>query len=132
MIFKPDLPAAARRHLEAATVLRNRSHFSVAGYLYGIAAECAIKAMMVEAGMQTIGTSRPNDPYYAHFPELRTLLRDGRQMRRSPILLRYINNDAFMNNWSIRMRYSAGKDIKGEWVEAWAKQAQDVVSAIGT
>ncbi|HYN77965.1 MAG TPA: hypothetical protein VES73_09240 [Lamprocystis sp. (in: g-proteobacteria)] len=51
MSYTPDLTAAARRHLAAAEALADGASRRVAGYLYGIAVECAIKAMMREAGL---------------------------------------------------------------------------------
>lgn len=131
MTFETNMSAAARRHLVAGDILATDGRLDVAGYLYGIAAECAIKAMMIEAGMRLTSSNR-NDPFYAHFPELRTILRDASQRRRSSTFLSFIQNDSFMNNWSIRMRYSDGKAIKREWVDAWKEQAHGAVSAIGT
>lgn len=124
---------AARRHLLAADALMVASRHDVAGYLYGIAAECAIKAMMLDAGIRPRSEHRtPGDPFFAHFPDLRTLLRDSLQGRRSAPLAGYIQNDAFMNNWSTRMRYSHGREVKNLWVKAWAQQARQAVAAIGT
>jgi hypothetical protein len=51
MAFTPNMAGSARRHLQAATTLANGPRRDVAGYLYGIAAECAIKAMTVDAGL---------------------------------------------------------------------------------
>ena len=131
MTFAVDLPAAARRHLLAADSLAGGGpRRDVAGYLYGIAAECAIKAMMRDAGVRT--TSEAEDPYYVHFPKLRTLLRDAPLGRRGITLMHYINDDRFMNQWSTAMRYSRGKDILDRWITAWAEQAHQGVAAIGT
>ncbi len=48
MAFTPHMPTAARRHLEAAEILfGNTTRMDVSGYLYGIAAECAVKALML-------------------------------------------------------------------------------------
>lgn len=133
MAFMIDMPAAARRHLHAADLLATGPRWDVAGYLYGIAAECAVKAMMGDAGYRPRGDAdRRMDPFFAHFPELRTLLRDAPQLRRGFLLHRFIQNDGFMNQWSTRMRYSRGKDIEKHWVESWATQARQVVAAMGT
>lgn len=127
------MPAAARRHLLAAEELNAGRRHDVAGYLYGIAAECAVKAMMLEAGMRPISEhSSAGDPFFAHFPDLRTMLRDHLRGRRSSPLAVYIQNDAFMNNWSTRMRYSHGREVKIRWVAEWAQQAKQAVAAIGT
>lgn len=68
---------------------------------------------------------------HAHFPELRNRLRDCLQGRNAQILMAFINDDAFMNNWHISMRYADARQIRKEWVEAWQKQARDVVNAMG-
>lgn len=133
MTFAIDMPAAARRHLLAADTLAKSSRRDVAGYLYGIAAECAIKAMMAEAGLRPHpGSSRQDEPFFAHFPELRTMLRDILGRRKVGPLSNYIQNDAFMNNWSTRMRYSHGRDIEERWITIWAEQARQVVASIGS
>ncbi|HKM72845.1 MAG TPA: hypothetical protein VJX94_22735 [Stellaceae bacterium] len=134
MAFATDMSAAARRHLEAGDSLaKGRKRRDVAGYLYGIAAECAIKAMMLELGMRPVADRRTaDDPFFAHFPELRSMLRDALSRRRGSTLVRLIQDDRFLNNWSTRMRYSHGRDIEGRWVKAWAEQARQAVGSIGT
>ena len=75
MTFEIDMGMASRRHLEAADELAKGVRRDVAGYLYGIAAECAFKAMMREAGLRPLAKEKQrNDPFFAHFPELRTML----------------------------------------------------------
>ena len=130
MAFTPDLPQAATRHLQAADELNKGHRRDVAGYLYGIAAECAVKHMLIPI---------PLPPQYdkkvilfAHFPELRTLLRDALSGRTLRPLTPFLNSDAFMNNGHIRMRYADTKQILPEWVDAWALQARNVVNAMGT
>jgi hypothetical protein len=83
---------------------------------------------------QTDGDTALKAIEYAHFPELRTLLRDALQGRNRSVkpLSVFIFNDAFMNNWHISMRYADADQIKGDWVRAWQKQARDVVNAMGT
>lgn len=130
MSFNPDLPAAARRHLEAADSLFEK-RYDVAGYLYGIAAECGIKALMLECGLKPQGDHR-SDPFYAHFPGLKTQLRDAQLGRKAGTLRKFIENDAFLNNWDTSMRYCKGGEIAHRWVEDWRIQARNVVSSIGT
>lgn len=123
--YPHNLPRAARRTLDAAERLDRPARADVAGYLYGLAAECAVKHMSTQ-----IPSARGDDVFYAHFPELRTLLRDRLQGRNAKILLRYIEDDAFMNNWHVSMRYCSGSEIRRRWVESWARQARDVVNAM--
>jgi hypothetical protein len=133
MAFAVDMEAAARRHLEAANCLMECGCRSVAGYIYGLAAECAAKAMLRGAGVGPPRNPRDHDnPYFKHFPELRSVLRDRLQGKRARSLATFINDDRFMANWSVEMRYSDGKAIKAQWVKAWAEQARQIIASIGT
>lgn len=117
--------------MAAEILVAPKGRKDVAGYLFGIAAECAVKAMMIDAGLPP-ASDRRGDPFYEHFPGLRTSLRDTLQGRRGTPLIKFINDDAFMNNWSTDMRYSNGKDIDDRWIKKWADQARQVVASIGT
>jgi hypothetical protein len=89
--------------------------------------------MMSEVGMRPLrggGTNR--DPFFVHFPELRTLLRDTLKGRRGTPLVRFIEDDHFLHNWSTRMRYSHGRDIRQQWIADWATQARRAVDSMGT
>lgn len=133
MAYIPDMASAARRHLLAANILYSeKTRIDVAGYLYGIAAECAIKAMMLDAGIRPNLENRKADPFFAHFPDLRTMLKDTLQGRKSATLRLKIENDNFFSQWDIEMRYCKSSDIKDSWVETWKEQANDIVSCIGT
>ncbi len=132
MAYAIDTTKSAQRHLSAADVLYdNNTRRDVSGYLYGVAAECAVKALMGELGFRST-PGRQDNPYYAHFPELRSMLRNSLTGRRSAVLLRFISDDKFMSQWSTDMRYSHGRDIKAKWIEAWRDQARQIVASIGT
>ncbi len=130
MAFSHDLPNAARRNLQAAEELNKGHRRDVAGYLYGIAAECAVKQMMKPVFFPQ--QSDKNAAFFSHFPELRTRLRDALAGRNLKPLSPFINNDSFMNNWEISMRYADAEQIHPTWVDSWAKQARDAVNAMGT
>lgn len=135
MSFEPNMPAAAHRHLIAADILNTeKGRPDVAGYLYGIAAECAIKAMMLEANLWPIPdpANRAGSPYYAHFPELRTMLRDTLQSRRGTPLVNFVSNDNFLTQWSTNMRYAKGNSVDPRWIVLWSQQAKSAVGAMGT
>lgn len=125
MAYGTDLKGAARRHLEAARDLMGTNREDVAGYLFGIAAECAVKEMA-----RHVPSIRSDDIFYAHFPELRTLLRDQAKGRRAPPLLRLIEQNDFMNEWHVKMRYASANDVREKPIASWAEQAGRAVSAI--
>lgn len=128
MAFTHSLPDAARRHLRAADELERGHRRDVAGYLYGIAAECAVKQMAISLRISDEHSKKAI--HYAHFPDLRTMLRDTFQGRSARGLWAFVVHDAFMNNWSIAMRYADAKQIRGEWVDAWRDQARRVVGVM--
>jgi hypothetical protein len=123
--------AAARRHLEAADILDPTNRRDVAGYLYGIAAECGVKALMLEIGFRPLA-SRENDPFFAHFPTLKTLLRNKLEGRNATVLRRHVLNDNFFSDWDITMRYSKGNQIPTRLLDQWKAQAVSVIGSIGT
>ena len=133
MKYTLNLTKSARRHLIAADVLAPTDRIDVAGYLYGIAAECAVKAMMIRAGIKQLSPSkRREDPYFLHFPQLQTVLRDRLKGRVSGPLSHVISNSSFMDKWSTEMRYSSGKEIKRDWIKKWAQQALQSVNSMDT
>jgi hypothetical protein len=75
MAYTQDLRSAARRHLRAAQVLHEHPGPScqpgcsaVAGYLFGIAAELAVKQLMRNSGMRPLPqTDRRDDPFLRIF-----------------------------------------------------------------
>ena len=132
MPHTPNLRASARRHMEAGDRLNGGDRRDVAGYLFGIAAECAIKAMIAEAGWRPLAQHKTlGDPFYMHFPELKTWMSDHIGNRISSPLKSFVQ-PSFMHNWTTRMRYTDGKEIAPRWIDDWASQAKSAVGSIGT
>jgi hypothetical protein len=130
MTFTAKMPEAARRNLQAAEQLDAGHRRDVAGYLYGLAAECAIKEIVKPI---PIPSKHDKDAiFYAHFPKLRTLLRDALAGRRLKPVLTFILNDAFLHNWDVAMRYADAQQIHPAWVDDWKRQAKHVVGVMGT
>lgn len=133
MEYTFDMPAAARRNLQAARELGPGARRDVAAYLYGIAAECAVKAMMLDAGMRRLEPARRReDPFFMHFPALRTHLLDRVGGRRAAVLAKFVSDPRFLSEWSTSMRYSDGREIKANWMNVWEEQAIQAVASIGT
>lgn len=130
-IYQQDLRRAAYRHLEAAEILLETNRKDVAGYLFGLAAECALKHIMINSGMRPLpDVQRREDPFFAHFEYLKTLLRDNASGRRAGELRQYAESASFMQQWDVSMRYSHGKDIQFDWIFRWRVSAKDIVTAM--
>jgi hypothetical protein len=133
MKYTVNLPNSARRHFSAAELLVATDRNDVAGYLYGIAAECAVKAMMLQAGIKPLAaTHRREDPFFLHYPQLQSALRDRLRGRVSTPLLQVVNNKEFLDHWTTDMRYAPSKEVKASWVTKWQAQARQTVDSIGT
>ena len=129
--YGTNMLAAARRHLAAGATLMPTDRKDVAGYLFGLAAECALKHMMQDSGMRPLPREqRRDDPFYAHFEELKSIIRDRASGRRSGELRRYAESASFMQHWDISMRYSDGRAIRSEWVDRWHTDAKNVIDRI--
>ena len=126
--YDSDMRKTAYRHLEAAEHLYNSTNRQdVAGYLFGIAAECALKQIMLDSGMRPLpADKRRDDPFFAHFEDLKMLLKDTAEGRRSGELSVYANDKSFMQHWDVSMRYSHGKDIDRRWIAKWQQDAKSL------
>lgn len=124
MAFSKDMRGAAHRHLEAAQKLHKEEPRATAAYLYGLAAECAVKELAESVPELLMGEIR------LHFPELRTYVLENLTGRRGATLKSLLESDAFMNTWDIVIRYAPANEIlrkKGK-LDLWAKQASDAVN----
>lgn len=64
MAIPEDFPDAANRHWQDAEMLYSDSRLATADHLFGVAAECAIKSIMVAQA----GTPRLAKRYWTHMP----------------------------------------------------------------
>lgn len=125
---------SARRHLRSASNLFDSTAAgdqpgcrAVAGYLFGLSGELAVKELMRLSGMKPL-ENRRDDPYYAHFPHLKTLLREAASGRRAGELLKVALDPRLFSNWDTDMRYAPTADIQAQWIAAWKDQAESLVS----
>ncbi len=134
MAYSRDLTDAARRHLQAGDALNHpppAPRREVAGYLYGLAAECALKQLMVEAGIpQPPLGERRSHPYFLHFPELKTALRNLPAGRWHSRLLPF-TEPPVMQDWDVQMRYAPAREITDKMVERWSQDARQLVQKMG-
>jgi hypothetical protein len=129
MAYTINLPQAAQRHMRDGNTLLASKSAQHAGYHFGFAIECAIKSVLFRYGFRSAETRR-SDPYWAHFPALRTLLlRDGRG-RLSQKLYDAVSHDSFMQNWDTDMRYASNQAVSEEQARKWQAQAADVFGLV--
>lgn len=135
MPYSHDYQNSARRHLRAAETLyaletagAQPGAKAVAGYLYGLAGELAVKHMMTQSGMRPLADAeRRNDPFYKHFPELKTFLLTTVTGRRSGELLRMARTAQIFQEWSTDMRYAHTQEIPAHRVGRWQEDAKKLI-----
>lgn len=140
MSYGVDLRGSAFRHWYSAIQLSNVTPLSqssgcsaVAGYLFGLAGELAVKHMLRSSGQRPLAPSeRRSDPYYAHFPELKTLLRDSVSGRRSGELRAIAEDQSLFSEWDTDMRYAPTLEIPSTRVAQWRAHAQRLISRMDT
>jgi hypothetical protein len=112
--------------LDAAEKLLNGARTDVAAYLFGIAAECAVKEMA-----RAVQSGRDSEVFHSHFPALRSLLLDRLQGRAAQPLRLLKEHGGFMNQWDITMRYAPNEEVRRMPIGDWAVQARRAVSSMG-
>lgn len=136
MAYRQDFVNSARRHLRAAEELHQNESAgaqpgckAVAGYLFGLSGELAVKAIMRDSGMTPLPDERRrDDPYYAHFPTLKPLLLDNASGRRSGELRTIAETASLFQNWDTNMRYAPTEDIQDRWIDSWRTAARELVN----
>ena len=120
---------SADQHYAAAQTLHNRRQKAVAAYLFGLAAECAVKAIMVSGKMP--GHKDRSSAYYAHFPGLRLQLQDVLQGRVNFYGLRFATKDDFFAGWDISIRYAESGDVlASNRYDRWFENAKTAINAM--
>jgi hypothetical protein len=137
MAYTIDLADAARRHWQAAECLLQGEPScrrpDIAGYLYGLAAELALKQLLRQTQPRRPSPStlrKAADPMYAHFPKLRLLLSQHAQGRRAASIRDFAEDRQFMSDWDIAMRYAPRREVPESKVERWRAQAKKAIAAM--
>jgi hypothetical protein len=73
---------------------------------------------------------RREDPFYAHLPQLKTMLRNSAHGRRAGELRTWSEDDNFMREWDTDMRYAPARDIERADIERWRDHAKRVLVAM--
>lgn len=136
VVYRRNLGSAARRHLRSAQILyasveagAQPGSRAVAGYIFGLVGELALKEMMRISGIVELPENqRRSDPFYAHFPYLQALMLERLSGRREGQLRKFAENSRLFANWHTNMRYAPTDDIQASWIETWKQSAEKLVA----
>ena len=126
MTYQLDLSASAIRHYRDGEKLLAAKSAQHAGYHFGFAAECAIKSFLHQHTFPR-HEEHHTDPFWAHFPELRTLLIRDRRGRLPQKLYDAIAHGAFMQHWDTDIRYASDHSVDEPRARKWREQADQIL-----
>jgi hypothetical protein len=134
LIMSVDFLGSSKRHYQDAELLTSNKRVPNAGHLFGFAAECGIKALLVSQGLKTdpktgdIIESRPHK-YRTHVD---VLINNVQPFPSSRIYSKYLgmmpNLKAF-SNWSTTHRYYKESSIPPSHSD-WREAAREVLKML--
>jgi hypothetical protein len=108
----PDYDDAAQRHWDDANHLLDANRLPNADQLFGLSAECALKAIMLALGMK-MRNNKPEDKRHGHinvlWDEFISFANDRNQAQYANSLADGSANP--FTNWSVHQRYDHGGTI---------------------
>lgn len=117
---------AAIRHFVDGDTLRAAMRSANADHLYGLAAECALKAVMVGLGMQVTNKGAPRDhAHKVHMPELWMAFQSFAEGRLASRYLEPLSHRNPFDDWKVDQRYWASSAISA----ASAKNHRDAAAS---
>ncbi len=112
-----DFRDAAKRHWKDAEYLLEDERFANADHLFGMSAECALKAVMLSLGMQMVG-NMPEKTYAKHINLLWDLFGTFANSRNGArYALQISGTPNPFSNWTVNQRYDSRTDFTPGVVE---------------
>lgn len=135
---------AARRHVADAETLLNQGRLANAGQLYGFAAECGLKAMLIACGVAPDAdgglpehhptNANKRHPLRQHMPSLSSrVVSHGHLIPDGPQASKYMASMpslAHFHDWSIDHRYWGDASLPVTSVPNWRTAAKEVTTML--
>ena len=131
MARSADFTDAHQRHWEDAELLFEHDRWASADHLYGLSAECGLKAVMVGLGMSVDESGAPRErEHRQHMPELWLVFEAFARKRDGGAYLALFSDGKPFADWSIDGRYANRRHFQSANVtphQDAARQVADVV-----
>ena len=125
-----DFADAHRRHLEDADLLFKNARWATADHLYGLSAECGLKAVMRALGMPVDASGKPEREHMKHLPELWRVFRGFARKHRGGRYVDLLSECRRFNDWSIDNRYAGSCNFQDENVRPHREAARGVSEVV--
>lgn len=108
-----DFRDASARHLRDGALLLERLRWPGADHLFGLSAECSLKAVMEALGMKmTADGGAPADRgHKVHMPELWSAYQSFAQGRLQARYLTLLDHDNPFSDWQVDQRYWSSSSV---------------------
>ncbi|MEW5801537.1 MAG: hypothetical protein AB1847_05455 [bacterium] len=129
-----DFSGASKRHYHDAELLLTNSRIPNAGHLFGFAAECGIKALLVSYGLQvdkTTGDIIEKKPF-KYKTHINVLINNVQTFPGSPAYFQYVQMMPKLmafSNWHTSHRYHEESSIPGSH-NNWHEAAKEVIKML--
>lgn len=101
-----DFKDASERHFDDGELLLSEHRLANADHLFGLSAECSLKAVMVALGMATGGTGTPVDRgHIVHMPVQWAAFHSFAQGRLASRYLEPLDKQNPFADWQVNQRY---------------------------
>lgn len=128
-----DFRDAAERHWEDAGHLLGDARFANADHLFGLSAECALKAVMEGLGMKLKNNGKPEDPYAVHINKLwNEFITFAHARKGAHYAARTSGTSNPFDNWDISQRYQHRSIITSEVAEKHQQAAMTAKQVLET
>lgn len=102
----PDFLDAFERHRADGELLYNEKRWANADHMYGMAAECGLKAVMVGLGMAVDSTGVPQRPHKVHVDHLWILFSTFATTQGAAAYAAMLPTANPFDDWSVNDRYA--------------------------
>ena len=124
MTLTADFIDANERHWYDAELLFEYHRWAGADHLYGLSAECGLKAVMMASGMEVDKTGMPPPKYRKHVRELWPLVEDFREQD-SELWDEFPDGEPF-GDWSHHDRYARRECFRSDKLRKHRHAAEKV------
>ena len=125
-----DFADAHYRHWEDAELLFRDSCWPNAYYLYGLSAECGLKAIMQRLGMGVDDSGTPQQQYMRHMPRLWSVFEDFARRHSGAMYLALLPDRNPFSCWCIHNRYAKRSFFERANIEPYQIAARQVGHAV--
>ena len=126
-----DFADAHTRHWQDAELLFAHDRWANADQLYGLSAECGLKAVMQVLGMPSVDeTGKPATEYRKHVNALWLVFQDFANNHDGARYLEMLPPGSPFSNWAIDDRYANRNDFRKEDVELHRAATQEIASMV--